>query len=101
LDGSVQARHRCPFVGQRVGERIRVAFGVHGQGSDGADGLLFAFVGDRVVAERGLDRNMVEQLFEHVDGHAGVGVALGVAVPQRVGGDQGAVERQRCPVGAQ
>ena len=48
-------RHRCPVVGQWVGEQARVALGVHGQGSDGADGLLLAFVGDRVVAERGLD----------------------------------------------
>src|SRR6478609_4233430 len=48
-------RHRCPFVGQRVGKRGRVARGVYGQGSDGADGLLLAFVGDRVVAKRGFN----------------------------------------------
>jgi len=44
---------------------------------------------------------MIEQVFEHVDGHAGVGVSLSVAVPQHIWGDQGAIERQRCPVGAQ
>jgi hypothetical protein len=44
---------------------------------------------------------MIEQVFEHIDRHAGISVALGVAVPQHVRGDQRAVERQRCPVGAQ
>jgi len=37
-------RHRGPLVGQRVGKRLRVARGVYGQGSDGTDGLLLAFV---------------------------------------------------------
>ena len=48
-------RHRGPFVGQWVSERARVARGVYGQGPDGADGLLLAFMGHRVVAQRGLN----------------------------------------------
>ena len=101
--GAVAERdgHRGPLVGQWVGERRRVALGIDGQGSDSADGLLLALMGDRVVPHRGFDRGMVEQVFEHVDGHAGIGVALGVGMPQHVRGDQRAVERQRCPVRAQ
>ena len=36
------------------------------------------FEADRVVPERGLDGDLIEQFFEHIDRDAGVSVTLGV-----------------------
>ena len=62
-------------------------------GPDGADGLLFAFEADPVVPHGGGHRDVIHQLFEHVDGYSGVGVALGVGMAQCVWSDQRGVER--------
>ena len=43
---------------------------------------------------------MAHELLEHLDGSAGVHVALGVGVPERVGEDPGRVEPHRVPVRA-
>ncbi len=42
---------------------------------------------------------MVHQLAQHVDGHAGVSVALSIGVPQGVGHDERAIKGDRCGVG--
>ena len=91
-------RDRCPLVGGRAGERRGVARGVGGQRADGADGLLLALEADPVIAHGGGHRYVVHELFEHVNGHSGVGVPLGVRMAQRVGSDQGRIERDRPPV---
>jgi hypothetical protein len=52
---------------------------------------------DRVVLLGSVELAVVHQLAEHVDGHAGVGVTLGVGVPVGVEHDLGLVELQ--PVG--
>ena len=92
---------RGPLVGGGTGERGGVSVGVGGQRSDGADGLLFAFEADPVVAHGGGHRDVIHELFEHVDRYSGVGVALGVGVAQCVWRDQGGVERGWAAVGAE
>ena len=51
-----------------------------------------AFLTDPVVAAGDVEAAVVEELGEHVDGHARVGVPLGVGVPVGVGDDPGLAE---------
>jgi hypothetical protein len=53
---------------------------------------------ESTLAHGGGHRHLIHQLFEDVNGDPGVGVALGVGMPERVGGDQGRIERDRPPV---
>ena len=60
----------------------------------------FAFRGHPVVPERGAHRVVTQQLLQRVDRGAGVGVALGEGVPERVREHQLAGEWQELAVGA-
>ena len=66
--------------------------------SDQFGGLAAALLGNPVVAHGRLDLFVAHEFFEHVWRGSGVGVALGVGVPERVGADFGSVERKRVAV---
>lgn len=75
------------FVGQDVAVAAGVAVPVDGQLGDRLDGFAFPLRGDLEVAHGGVDFAMVHQLAQAVNRDAGVGVPLGVGVPQPVHGD--------------
>jgi transposase-like protein len=58
-----------------------VAVSVELHRSDAVDGFAAAGFADAVVAAGGFEFAVRHQLAQHLDGNAGVGVALGVAVP--------------------
>ena len=56
-------------------------------GGDLIDGFAAAFLADAVVPPGDVEGPVVHELGEHVDGHAGVSVPLGVGVPVGIGDD--------------
>src|SRR5262249_10106101 len=75
-------------VQQRAGlppDAVAVPVELHG--GDLVDGGAAAVFADPVVAAGDVEAAVVQQLGEHVDGHARIGVPLGVGVPAGVGDD--------------
>jgi hypothetical protein len=62
-------------------------------GGDFVDRGAAAAFPDAVVGAGDVEVAVVDELGEHVDGHAGVGVPLGVGVPVGVGDDAVLVKR--------
>ena len=79
-------------VQQRAGlppDAVTAAVELHR--GDTVDGFAAAVFADAVVAAGGFELAVRHQLAQHFDGNAGVGVALGVAVPVGVEHDPGLV----------